>query len=159
VWRQKPGEVAATLLPLLAAAAALAALWRGATGEARTQWASYLLLFAAACAGGLLVWRSMAFAGALAAVPLGWLVCQLLESLRAWRERVTKRTAGVALAALVLALAGATPLLTPAATAQRSASGATPSVRKSSCELRRHAPSLDRMAPATIFAPLDIGPR
>jgi hypothetical protein len=132
-------------------------LWRRSTGEARLQWGCYLLLFAAALAGGLLVWRSMAFAGALGAVPLGWLLSRLLQRLREWRGRIS-RPAGIALATLAAALAGAVPLLTPAATAHRSASGETPSVRRSSCELRRYAPRLDRMAPATIFAPLDIGP-
>jgi len=153
-WRQPPPELLGTLPPLLAAAAALAMLWGGATGEARRQWTAYAWLFAASFAAGLLVWRSMAFAGALAAVPLGWLIVRLLERLR---ERTAARTAGAALAAAVLAVAAALPGLVPAAKAQKAEPEIRP-VRQSSCELRRHVPRLDRIAPTTIFAPLDIGP-
>lgn len=155
VWRQRPGELASTLAPLAAAAAALAMLWRGSVGEARREWGSYLLLFAAACATGVLVWRSMAFAGALAAVPLGWLIVQLLQRLR---ERGAALAGGGAVAAAALALAVATPLLVPEARAQKAAPDESPAVRQSTCELRRNAARLDRMAPATLFAPLDIGP-
>ena len=155
VWRQRPGELASTLAPLAVAAAALAMLWRGADGEARRQWGSYLLLFAAACATGVLVWRSMAFAGALAAVPLGWLIVQLLERLR---ERGASLAGAAPVAAAALALVGTGVLLAPAVKAQKTSPGESRAVRMSSCELRRHASRLDRIAPATLFAPLDIGP-
>lgn len=153
-WRQRPGELAGTLAPLVAAAVALVMLWRQSAGEAREQWGGYALLFAAACATGLLVWRSTAFAGALAAVPLGWLIVRAL----AWLRARSSPGAGLAAAAAALALAGTAPVLAPAARAQRTSGEAPPAVRLSSCDLRESAPALNRFAPATLFAPLDIGP-
>jgi len=49
-------------------------------------------------------------------------------------------------------------VLAPAARAQRTSGEAPPAVRLSSCDLRESAPALNRFAPATLFAPLDIGP-
>src|SRR6185503_9991370 len=101
---------------------------------------------------------SIAFAGALAAVPLGWLIARTLERLREWRERPRPKAQDAALAGLALILAGAGALwLAPPASAGKLANHA-PAVRSSSCALRAHVTRLDRFAPATIFAPLDIGP-
>lgn len=153
IWRQRPGELLVTLVPLLAGVIGLGMLWRSSANEERRLWTEYALLFAAAFATGLLVWRSMAFAGALAAVPLGWLIVRALETLR---KRAT--TAGVAVAAVCAAFAGLGSLPVPAAQAQNSSSREVRPLRQSDCELPRHAGRLDRMAPTTIFAPLDIGP-
>jgi len=158
-WRQTPARLGASLPPVLLALGALVGLYRTTEGAEQRWWRDYLLLFATAVLAGLLVWRSMAFAGALAAVPLGWLLSRLLSALRAWRQR-----ADVCYAAGVLALVvmgSAAILWLPNGRAQASVSapaGLSSAVRESRCELRRNAPLLDRFEPATIFAPLDIGP-
>jgi hypothetical protein len=157
-WRQTMGEVLGAVPQLAVAALALALLYRQSEGETRRLWGEYALLFAAACVSGLLVWRSIAFAGALAAVPLGWLIVRVLDGLRAWRERPRPRAGGLALATLAVTACGAFWLASPAIARKPAATGAAPAVRASSCELRDHVGRLDRFAPATIFAPLDIGP-
>ena len=53
---------------------------RGARGGRRFWW-NYGALLAVTLLFGLLTWRSMAFAGIVATVPLGWLVAHVLERL------------------------------------------------------------------------------
>ena len=161
IWQQTPREIVGAMPQLAAAALALALLCRTSQDEARRLWVEYALLFLAACAAGLLVWRSMALAGALAAVPLGWLIARVLGRLR---ERaasiVPRRTARLAIVAAAAVLVGGTAwLFAPSALARKPAAVERhPAVRESRCELRRYVPLLDRFAPVTIFAPLDIGP-
>jgi hypothetical protein len=158
VWQQRPGEVLGATLPLAAAGAGLAQLWRGAGAEARRAWGEYLLLFAAAVGAGLLVWRSIAFAGAMAAVPLGWLIARLLVRLRERPARTQAPRRGMALALVALVLVGGAALLAPGALVKAGAVESATPVRESRCELRRHVVRLDRFEPVTLFAPLDIGP-
>src|SRR5690606_33917858 len=101
-WRQAPGKVASSLAPVLLGLAALAQLYRSASGDDRRWWREYLLIFGAALLGGLLVWRSLAFAGALVAVPLGWLLSRALVALRQLqlRPRARQALATAALAAI-----------------------------------------------------------
>jgi hypothetical protein len=158
-WRQTPAKLASSLPAILLAFGALIRLYRTTEGAEQRWWRDYLLLFAATVVAGLLVWRSMAFAGALAAVPLGWLLSRTLSALREWRQRPGLRHAVAALAILAMGSAAALWLSNERAQASGSApSGLSSSVRESRCALRRNAPLLDRFEPATIFAPLDIGP-
>jgi hypothetical protein len=158
-WRQTPGKLVTSLPLILVAGSALAWLYRSSQGAEQRWWRDYLLLFAATVIAGLLVWRSMAFAGALAAVPLGWLLSRTLSALREWRQRPNVRHALAALALVTIGTAATLLLSNERAQASDSArSGLSSSVRESRCELRRTAPLLDRFAPVTIFAPLDIGP-
>ncbi len=158
-WRQTPVKLVSSLLPILLALGALAWLARGTEGDEQRWWRDYLVLFAASVVAGLLVWRSMAFAGALAAVPLGWLLSRALAALREWRQRPRVRHAVVALALVTMGSTAALLLSNEQAQASASApSGLSSAVRDSRCELRQNAPLLDRFAPATVFAPLDIGP-
>ena len=158
-WRQTPVKVASSLPQILLSLGALAWLYRTTEGAERRWWRDYLLLFAATVLAGLLVWRSMAFAGALAAVPLGWLLSRTLSALREWRQRPAIRHAVVALTFVAIGSAALLLLTNKRAQATDAMSSRLSSaVRESRCDLRRNAPLLDRFAPATIFAPLDIGP-
>ena len=85
----------------LIALGTLAWLWRNRTGEERRWWFEYLLITGVAFVTGLLVWRSLAFVGALSAIPLGWLAGRLLEALRD-AERPLRKVAVAAVMVLLL---------------------------------------------------------
>src|SRR3569623_49710 len=76
-----------SVLEALIALAVLVALWRRSAGSERHFWLSYGLLGCASLAVGLLVWRSMAFTGALCVLPLAWLADRLVERVKAQRDR------------------------------------------------------------------------
>ena len=158
VWHQSLGKAATSLVPVLLALAALVQLQRRATGEERRWWREYLLIYGATLLTGLLVWRSLAFTGALAAVPLGWLLSRSLGLLRDGRSRPRARQALAAAALVSVAVAGVMLLGERTRASAAPASDISAAVRESSCALRVNAARLERFAPTTIFAPLDIGP-
>lgn len=130
-------------------------LWRTSTGARREWWLTYLLLLAAAVIAGLMVWRSMAFAGALSALPNGWLIYRAIGFYR------QGRTPWIRILTAVLAIC----MLVPTAPVQlvreafaRQDSYVVSSLGKSTCDLRESVLRLDRLQPSTVFAPIDIGP-
>lgn len=138
---------------------ALAWLWRHATGALRRWWFEYLLVFAMTFLTALLVWRSMAFVVTLSAVPLAWLAQRLLAAMRGAGS--TGRRLAVA-AALIVLLMPSFPVM--AATMALAAADDTPAPKTSlaatrACRMADVAPALDRLPPATLFAPLDLGPK
>jgi len=158
-WRQSAKELLGNLPQLVAGGVALALLCRASDGDRRRQWGQYLLLYAAACLAGLFVWRSMAFAGALAAVPLGWLIVRGLELLRRLTLGRPAQTKAAALTTAALVMVGSATWLAPSARAHKPAPAqSAPAVRDSSCELNRNAARLNSFGAATVFAPFDIGP-
>lgn len=154
-WRHAQAQVLPLILQGLVALGAVLWLWRNAEGELRHWWLDYALLLGAALATGLLVWRSMAFAGAFAAVPLGWLAYRLLRRFREMANPLAKL--GMGLLTIGLLMPSSLVLLVKLGQPQAD-SGNSGQVRASSCELRENIVLLDRFAPATIFAPLDVGP-
>jgi len=134
-------------------------LWRRSSGEQRTWWLEYSIILCAALLTGLLVWRSTAFVGALGALPLGWLIARMLQSMREASTPLRKLFVAGALILLLqphLPVAAAMALLKQQdATAMGNAvSGqAAPP-----CDLAANAPLLSKLPPSTIFAPLDVGP-
>lgn len=161
VWRQPPLQAALSGGPVLAAALAINAIRRRAAGAERHFWNEYLALFLASAITGMLVWRSIAFAGALGAVGLGWLMFQILDWARADREarsqgRLPWRTLSLAGAVAALALA----LLWPAAkepTGPAQAIATAPN--DTGCALPDGMTPLEHLPAQTVFAPLDIGPK
>ena len=113
------------------------------------------MILAIAFAGGVLTARSMAFAGSLSALPFGWLLWRILKYWRAHEHLAPKALAGLAL--LVLFQPAAPVILAQRALALEQ-DGAAPRVAQSRCELRKNTPLMNQLEPATIFAPLDIGP-
>lgn len=156
-WRIAPDLWLPVVAQGVIALAMLAWLWRNRSGEERRWWFEYLLVAGAAFVTGLLVWRSMAFVGVLAAIPLGWLTALLLEKLRATERPLRK--IGVA-AAMCLVLVPSFPLTVAGLSGLRGAQAAEKAGPTTSpaCRLTDSAAALNRLAPATLFAPLDLGP-
>lgn len=160
VWQQPAGQAAFTILPVLAALAALLRIRRNASGADRRFWSEYLLLFLAALLTGMLVWRSIAFAGALGAVGLGWLLNQVLVWARHDRTASERGEWPKRYLTLATAIAGLSLLiLWPS---DEAGSAAKPSAKLvgggSSCNLPYSTALLNRFPAQTVFAPLDIAP-
>lgn len=161
VWKQDWTTALQTVIPPLFGLGACVALIRRKVGDERVWWQEYTLLLAGALAIAMLVTRAGAVAGALAAVPLAWLVGEWLFALRegkTWDRRLA------ALAGIVLALVPSAPITLYGMVPQSSGSGgaqagvAAGPQRVSSCDVRRHAGVLQGLPRGTILAPLDIGP-
>lgn len=160
VWHQAPGQAAAAGVPVLLALAALVLLWRQAHGTDRRLLGEYLVLFGAALLTGLLVWRSIAFAGALGALGLGWLLNRILTWAR--QDPTAHRRGALPLRYLSLfaaiLLVGAL-LLWPSSPDQAARSPVAKLAGASSgCDLPRSVARLGKLPAQTVFAPLDLGP-
>jgi hypothetical protein len=144
-------------LPVLGLVAALSQAGRS-SDWLRRWWIDYALLLAASLVIAVFVARASAAACALAAVPMGW---QLRDWIRAARNARAPRRRVLVLAGVALALAPAAPLtLLVMATPGHAALAAPPSEpRVSSCRIEDAASTLRTLPPATILAPLDIGPK
>ncbi|HYD24947.1 MAG TPA: hypothetical protein VEB68_09120 [Croceibacterium sp.] len=123
----------------------------------RRWWLEYLLVATIAYLTALLVWRSQGFVGALSAIPLGWLALQLLARLRTASGNWRKLAAGLTVI-LVLLPAFPAAVARTLVNEETVGTGKLKKVSESECEMMDHTAKLDRFAPATIFAPLDIGP-
>lgn len=153
IWRQDGAVMLKLMVPPLAGLWAGVMLWLRSAGWLRRFWGEYVLIAIGTLLLAVVVSRSAAFAAALGAVPLGWM-------LREWRRRMlTARRRGrrvtlVAASALVimpdLPLAAAR-LFTPAQAAPQQSV-------QFICDIPVAAPALHGLAPATIFAPIDNGP-
>lgn len=156
LWRQDVAAWAVLAQVMVAFVAALL-LAKRSTGAARTWWTDFLLLYLGLVLLGLLVWRSMAFASVLAALPLGWLLLRGLQRLRT-SDVAAARIATIAGLALVLA-----PMV-PVQAARSLTAASVPQtagpvqIDASTCLLDESVPKLGALPKATIFAPLDIGP-
>lgn len=154
-WRQSQAAALPVMVQLLVGLAAAIALRARSRDWLRDWWTDYALLLAGALLLSLLVWRSAAFASAMAAIPLGWVLASLLARLRQ-ADGVGGKLAAVAL--IILLLAPSTPLFFQRKLMPQDADKQIALVEESGCEIRQQAAKLDRLAPATLFAPLDIGP-
>ncbi len=139
-------------------------LWRRSGGEQRTWWLEYSFILGAAFLTGLLVWRSTAFVGALGALPLGWLIARMLQSMREASTSLRKLFVAVA---RILLLQPHLPVAAAMALFKQQDAKAMGNAVSSqrvhnhtviSCDLSNNVPLLSQLPPATIFAPLDIGP-
>lgn len=152
-WKQV-SSVLPVMIQILAAFLAAGMLALRSHDWKRAWWLEYLLLYAGMVVLGLLVWRSMAFASILAALPLGYLLKTGLDRFR------TGKTVAIRLGVITGLLALLAPSL-PVALAQKLAadgSGASEPIAQSSCDLFESARKLESLGPGTVFAPLDIGP-
>ncbi len=154
-WRQPFDQALPPLVQGLIAFGVTIHLWLKAKGPERGWWFDFVLLFGAALLGGLLVWRSMDFVGALSAVPIGWLLYYLLARYRAADTPLARFAVGLA---AIMALLPAAPIVLARLALPANALGHADTVRESQCDLRNSAHALDRFSQATIFAPIDIGP-
>lgn len=154
-WIQPPER----WIPIVAqAAVALATcvhLWRSHTGAQREWWLEYTLILAAAVLAGLMVLRSMAFVGALSALPNGWLIYRVIQH---YRVGATPTARMAVIVAAICALVPASPVYLVKQAFARPDTNVVSALGQSTCDLHESVGSLDRLAPATIFAPIDIGP-
>lgn len=155
VWLQKPPVIAQMIVPPLIGLWAATKLWRESSGPLRRFWGEYALVLAGLVLLAVLVARASAFACAAGAVPLAWQV-------RAWHRRVrdmrrpVHRVAG--LVAIAVAVMPGVPLLAIGKLAAARQSEAPSAPAQLACDIPAAAPALNRLAPATFFAPIDIGP-
>lgn len=154
-WLQPTDQVLAPLMQGVIALFVVFHLWRKSEGARHSWWGDYLLTFAGALVLGLTVWRSMIFVGALSAVPIAWLLHRLLHHFRTAERPLVRIAVGVA---ALFALLPATPVVMARLVLPAKAVGSDGQMRESSCELAQSALALKPFGPATIFAPVDIGP-
>lgn len=152
-WRLAPELWLPVAAQALVALATLTHLWRSESGRPREFWGEYLMVFIVMLATGLMVWRSLAFVGALSAIPLGWLAVRMLRKFGEAR-RTPRKVALVT--GLVLALVPGFPIAVAGAVSP--ALAPEESTETAPTQFAHHASSLGRLAPATVFAPLDMGP-
>ncbi|NVD44574.1 hypothetical protein [Qipengyuania atrilutea] len=146
------------ILQVVIALGASAALVLTNKAWLRVWWAEYTFILLAAIIGGVVTTRSLAFAGAIAAIPLGWLAMRLLGWWTGSRKIAVKIVGPVAIAFLLL----------PSLFVQASEVGkigedgsdddTAAAGTETSCNLHETLPELNALPPALIFAPIDIGP-
>ncbi|MFZ9394526.1 MAG: hypothetical protein ACO25F_00520 [Erythrobacter sp.] len=102
LWDRPLGEAAPALLQL--ALALVVALYLASIHRdwQRSWWFEYALLLSLAMAGSIVVARTLSFAGALSALPIGWFVARVLKRWRA-HDGMLPRIALAAALVLVLA--------------------------------------------------------
>lgn len=154
LWRQPLAEaVPAAVQCLLALGVAGFAALKGDPAT-RGWWRDYALLLAVGIIAGLATYRSIAFAGLLATIPLGWFAAAMIARWQASAAIAPKLGVAAALYAALLP-AGLTSLLLPREAPAGDAPAA--SLAFSACELHRNAARLDGLPTGTLFAPLDMG--
>ncbi|MFZ1742135.1 MAG: hypothetical protein WAT93_04735 [Pontixanthobacter sp.] len=155
LWEQDLWTAVPSFIQLLVALAVTLVLYNNSRDWLRNWWAEYALLLLASIVLSLFVWRSAAFAGALSALPLAWMVTRLLGAVR----RASGAGAKIAgTAAIALILLPSAPLtfyrsIQPKADAQTGTA-----VAESRCVIREQAAKLAVLPRRTILAPLDVGP-
>lgn len=151
IWRRPLAEaLPAALQTLLALAIAGYAALRGAP-SIRGWWREYAVLLALAILAGFATYRSIAFAGMMATIPLGWFATRMIARWRASPSLLGKLGAAALLYVAVLPAALTSLLLLPFD------KGPSGSLAFSTCELHRNIARLDALPETTLFTQLDIG--
>lgn len=151
LWEQSLSLRGVILLtPLLGLGATLMAAWR-AKGDARARWLTLAVLLTGAICVAVLVMRALSVAHLFALPGIAWLLATLFVQVQA---------SGVALVRIVGSVA--LVVLTPAGlSALWVAIAAAPEPTKkpgADCRSATVLAPLRGLPPATLFAPLDIGP-
>lgn len=156
VWYQKPAVIAQMIAVPLAGLYGAVRLWLGSQGWLRRFWADYTLLLAGTILLAVVVARSSAFACAIAVVPLAWQVREWHRRVRSFKRPLPRVAGLLAIAAVVMP---GVPIVALGKLAAPPASGTAPTPSAQlACDIRAAAPALNALAPATVFAPIDIGP-
>lgn len=154
LWRQSPASILQLIvLPALGLVAAVMLYARSADWM-RQFWFEYAVLLLAAIGVAVLVSRAGATAGALASVPLGWLLARWLDHMRS--APGTGRNL-LAAAAIALALMPTLPLTIAAPFMPASAASATPP-RAADCDVSSAASVVGRLPAGEIASTIDIAP-
>lgn len=166
LWYEKVAEgrpawrVAGTIwvpfaMQALLALATLAWLCRTTAGEVRKWWFEYLLLLSVTFLTGLLVWRSMAFVGALSAVPLGYVAARLFREFGTGQKSLMRCLAAFALIIVLVPVFPAS--LATAMLPAKVEALPQDNTAASTCRLVESADALNALPRSKIFAPLDLG--
>lgn len=155
LW-MSPADVALRKIVPVVIAIVVSINLAGRTGDWLRRWnLEYTFLLIVALVIACFVSRAATFAAALAAVPIGW---QLKVWLRSIRNLHKPRRQAAALAGIVVALMPAAPLsLLMLATPSRAAP-APAAAAAAECDVEAAVARLGD-APATVLAPIDLGPR
>lgn len=147
------------LPPLIGLIAALRLAWAG-NGPVRRWWVSYAALLGGALAISLLVARAASVSGALAVVPLGWLLMRWLSALKRPPNPLLRLGELVAAATVVfITLLPVVPVM-----AIENLLDDEAGIRKDepaltiACNARAAQGELAALPPGGILAPLDMGP-
>jgi hypothetical protein len=166
LWASKPHDAIHVLVPSLVGLAGSVLAWRGSgTAADRRNWATVIAALLGAAALSLLVLRSAATAHLFALPGCAWLGLRLWMRSRAI-SAVAPRIFGSASAALTLPLIGSTAVaavltaIVPslqAEEARAAAKIASESRYQATCLDPAAIAALNRLQPATILTPIDLG--
>lgn len=155
VWFAPPvNAVAAVAQPLFAI---LIALYLALQNRdwLRVWWFEYLALLLIAYIGGLLTFRSIAFASILAAIPIGWFVVRMIDRWRSYKTLLPKL--GVALVLYCVLLPAFPVVLKNALMPAEEQSEVGVLFSETKCDLATNVGLLNVVPAGNIFAPLDMG--
>lgn len=159
LWQADLQVLAQYLVPPLIGLWAAFALAKRTVGVQRRWWMFYGLMLGGALAVSLLVTRSAAFAGALAALPLGWQLASWLGGLRRPDRPLLRVGELVGVAALIFcALFPAIPVLAARSMVIAETDEEADTGKTLACSVRKAAGALAALPAGDILAPLDFGP-
>ncbi|MGW8201374.1 hypothetical protein ACWGM0_02340 [Sphingomonas bisphenolicum] len=151
IWEQSLSMQGVILLPSLLGLYASLIAARAHRGDARMRWLVLALLLVGSTLVALLVMRALSVAHVFALPGIAWLVARLFLKVQASRAALVRVTGSVGLV-----------LLTPAGLcAAWVAVAAKPEPAKAAsanCRAASVLAPLKALPPATLFAPLDLGP-
>jgi hypothetical protein len=153
VWRQDLSVALRLVVPPLFGLFAAFRLWQKSAGWLRRFWFEYTLILAGALLLGLVVSRSTGFAAAIGSVPLAWMLRDWIRAAKAMRPG--PKRIGVFAAAMLVVLPQI-PLEAARALGPKDAGPAQSA--QYICDIESAATTLNALAPAPIFAPIDTGP-
>lgn len=155
VWnRGLSDSIPAVAQPLFALAVAL---YIGSKSRdwMRSWWWELSLLLGIAFLGGVMTYRSMAFASVIAAIPLGWFVARIIKRWRVYDQLLPKLALAILL--YIVFVPGAF-IMAVQRMAAPEPEAQTYTISDSRCELRTNAELLNRLPPSTLLALLDTAP-
>lgn len=155
VWLQPINVMLQMVVPPAVGLLAAVRLWLRGPEPQRPLWRDYTLVLAGLLVLAMAVSRSSAFACAAGAVPLAWQVREWLRGLR--RTKDATRRAALVMAILAAVMPGALGAVAAKLQPDGKAVQARPDPMRV-CDIRSAGRALDHLPPATILAPLDIGP-
>ena len=151
IWEQSLSLQGVILLPPLLGMSASLMAARRAVGEARMRWLVLLLLLTGATLVAAMVMRALSVAHVFALPGIAWLVTQLFRRVQASRAAIVRVLGSVALVLLTPAGLCAAWVAVAAKADPAKATGVN-------CRAASVLAPLKALPPATLFAPLDLGP-
>lgn len=151
IWEQSLALRGVILLPPLLGLSASLIAARQAHGEARMRWLALVLLLAGAILVAVMVMRAQSVAHVFALPGIAWLMARLFARAQASRTALVRVMGSAALMLL-------TPTGLCAAWVAVTARAEPDRVAGADCRAAHVLAPLRTLAPATLFAPLDMGP-